>query len=165
MANVGVGCGFVVNGLDRDRMVTQNVARSRGGHKLGIMLSGYLGHGDHGDLLRNLECKGALQRHGGRGGRRGILRRGAGVSKFVVHVPVHQSAVVGEPGEVVERLSTVLALVNPVPPMGLNVRSQIVSAGVALSTDVTSKRFFASMNPHVASKVRSSDKTMVAHVA
>ena len=162
MANVGVGCGFVVNGLDRDRMVTQNVARSGGGHKL---LSGYLGHGDHGDLLRSLECEGALQRHGGCGGRWGILRRGAGVSKFVVHVPVHQSAVVGEPGEVVERLSTVLALVNPVPPMSLNVRSQIVSAGVALSTDVTSKRFFASMNPHVASKVRSSDKTMVAHVA
>ena len=43
-------------------MVTQHVARSRGGHQLG-MLSGYLGDGYHGDLLRGLDGERALQCH------------------------------------------------------------------------------------------------------
>ena len=75
---------------------------SRGGLKLGVLLTGYLGVGYHGDLIGGLYCEGALQGDRGGGRRWGVFGRRARVAKLIVHIPVLETAVVGKSREIVE---------------------------------------------------------------
>ena len=109
-------------------------------------------HGlDHGDLLRRLNSQGRLHSHVRR--RRAVVRGRLGVAKLVVHVLVPDAAVVGKAGEIVEHFTAVLALVDFVSSVGVDVGSQVVSSGVATATDVAGKGFLSSVDPHVPAQV------------
>lgn len=71
---------------------------------------------------------------------------------------MQEPAVVSKPREVVEDLPTVLAFVNLVAPVGMDVGTEIVPTGIATPTNVAGKGLLASMDPHVASEVSGTDK-------
>ena len=72
---------------------------------------------------------------------------------------------VDEAGEIVEHLAAVLALVDLVTAVCLDVRAQVVAAGIPLPADVAGERFLAGVNPHVTPKVRGPDESVAAHFA
>ena len=134
----------------------------RGGGHEGMLR--HLCHGDHGDLLGRLHGQRTLQGDGGCGGWRRAFGRGAGISKLVILVPVDQAAVVSKPSEIMENLPAVLALVDLVPPVGLDVRTQVVPASVALPTDMAREGLLSGVDAHVPAQVRGADEPMAADI-
>ena len=98
--------------------------------------------------------------HGGRVG-----GRGTGVTVLVVYVPVHDAAVVGKTSKVVEHVSAVLALVDLVPAMCLDVGPEVVPTRIPAAAYVTRKWLLTRVDAHVATEVRRSDELAAAHVA
>lgn len=78
---------------------------------------------------------------------------------------MHDATVVGESRQVVKHVSAVLALVDLVPPVSLNVRAEIVSSGVAAPAYVTGERLFPRVYAHVPTEVRGADELATAHLA
>ena len=78
---------------------------------------------------------------------------------------MHESTVISKSGEIVERLSAVFALVNPVPAVCLDVSPQVVPTGVALAADVAGEWLLSRVDPHVTSEMGGSDEAMVADTA
>ena len=72
---------------------------------------------------------------------------------------------VGEPGEIAEHVAAMLALVYLVPPVCLNVCSEVVTSSVPSPTDVTGEGFLPSVNPHVATEVGRSNELSAANHA
>ena len=83
---------------------------------------------------------------------------------FVIYVLVQESAMIGESREIPEHVSTMLTLVNLVPPVGLYVSPEVVPTSITTSTDVTSKRLLPRVDPHVSTKVSGPDKLSTAHL-
>ena len=78
---------------------------------------------------------------------------------------MQQSTVISKSREIVERLSAVFALVNPVPAVCLDVGPKVVPTGVALAADVAGERLLSRVDPHVSSEVGGPDEAMVADTA
>ena len=99
------------------------------------------------------------------GGRGTGVGRGSGVAIFIIDVFMQQTAVVGKASQVVENLPTVFAFVDLVASMSVDVCSEVVSPGVPSTADVAAKRLFPSVDAHVSTEVRGSDKFAPTHFA
>ena len=75
------------------------------------------------------------------------------------------SAVIREPREIVKRFPAVLALVDAIASVSLDVRPEVVPASVPLSADVAGERLLSRVNSHMPTKVCGADEAMVAHIA
>jgi len=67
--------------------------------------------------------------------------------------------------EVVEHLPAVLALVDLLSSVGLNVGSEVVAASVALPANMTAEGLLSGVDPHVPAKVSGSNEFAAAHFA
>ena len=122
------------------------------------------GTGRHERYLRPLQLERVLgHAHLVRGGR--VRGRGARVPVLIVHVSVHDPAVVSKAGQVLEHVPTVLALVDLVSPVRLDVGTQVVPSSVPTPAYVTGEGFFPRVDAHVATEVGGADELAAANVA
>lgn len=63
-----------------------------------------------------------------------------------------------------EDFTTMLALVDLVSAMSMDVRTEVVTTGIATPTDVTGKGLLPSVDPHVTTEVSGSYELAAAHL-
>lgn len=75
-----------------------------------------------------------------------------------------KSAVVSESSEIMEHLTTVLALVDFVPAMGVDMGSEVVPSGISAATNMAGKWLLSSMDSHVTPQVGGANEFASTHL-